>query len=206
MKRLLPHTIDARQARIQWNDYKANLLSKSNLDEKRDVQPFFYLRYDLAAMLSYYFPSIKTVDVVAHEFIIYGDFVADMIVGDTKEARYLLIEFEDGSPNSVFNKTPKTAPDWAKRYEGAFSQLVDWMWKLDDMRSTGDFQRVFGTRDASFQGLIVAGKEMNLATQEQARLRWRIEKTKVNSTSIEFVSFDGLADDVNFWLTKYLGV
>ncbi|ACL60539.1 Shedu immune nuclease family protein [Methylobacterium nodulans] len=206
MRRLTAHTINPATARHNLNGYQTNLASRASLGETADIQPFFYNRYDLAAMCSYYFPDIRTVDSIAHEFVIYGDFKADMIIGDSALARYLLVEFEDGLPNSIFNKTPKTAPDWAKRFEGAFSQVIDWLWKLDDMRSTGDFQRVFGTRDASFQALIIAGKGMNLSDQEKSRLRWRVDKLRVDSKAVSVVSLDDLVADVDFWLTKYFGV
>ena len=90
--------------------------------------------------------------------------------------------------------------------EGAYSQLTDWLWKLEDMRSTGDFQNTFGSRRATFQGLIVIGKDMNLSAQEQDRLKWRIEKTKVDSIEISIVSFNELEEHMDAWLKRYYGV
>jgi hypothetical protein len=47
---------------------------------------------------------------------------------------------------------------------------------------------------------------MNLAPQEQARLRWRIDKVMVDSKAVSCVSFDDLAMDLDFYLSKYHGV
>jgi hypothetical protein len=162
----------------------------------------------LSILISGYFPSIKNADVFAHEYPIYGDFRADLVVGDSSTHNYLLIEFEDGRGNSIFKKRKggKATPDWATRFEGAFSQLVDWLWKLDDMRSTSDFQHTFGDRQAKFQGLIVIGKDMALDKQEESRFKWRIEKVVVNSNPISCVSFNLLRADLDFWLTKYYRV
>jgi hypothetical protein len=204
VKRLNTHPIDGVTARRQWAEYTSHLASKPEFSETQDVLPFFKSRNDLSLLCAYYFPNIRNIDVVAHEFQIYGDFRADMIVGDSAARNYLLIEFEDGTPHSVFAKSPKAAPDWSTRFEGAFSQIIDWLWKLDDMRSTGDFQNVFGGRDATFRTLIVAGKAMNLPAQERDRLKWRMDKTVVDSKSVAFVSFDDMAADMDFWLRNYL--
>jgi hypothetical protein len=123
-------------------------------------------------------------------------------VGDFTSHNYLLVEFEDGTPYSIFTKTK----NWASRFEKAHSQLVDWLWKLDDMKSTSDFQTTFGSRDALFHCLIVIGKGMNLKQQEQNRLIWRTQKTLINSVSIHVVSFEELLTDCDKWLKRYYGV
>ena len=74
------------------------------------------------------------------------------------------------------------------------------------MRSTGDFQNTFGSRRAKFQGLIVIGKDMNLSLQEKDRLKWRIDRTMIDSNAISCVSFNELKDDLDYWLTTYYRV
>lgn len=157
--------------------------------------------------LSDNFPNIRTPDHFAHEYEIDGDFVADLIVGDSKAHNYLLVEFENGAPDSIFNLNGRKAtPNWARRIEGAYSQLTDWLWKLEDKRSTADFTNTFGDRRAKFHGLIVIGKNMNLSQQESDRLKWRMDRTMIDSSAVSVVSFDDLADDLDFWLTTRHGV
>lgn len=207
MKVLTPHTFDPTSGRTQWNDFAALLASKPTLSEQKDVLPFFKNRKDLSLLICNYFPNIRTHDRFAHEFEIYGDFVADLIVGDSASKHYLLIEFENGAPDSVFKKKGKKAtPDWAPRFESAHSQLADWLWKLEDMRSTSHFQSLFGSKRATFQGLIVIGKGMALSDQEMDRLTWRTTRTKIDSNTIECVSFEELSADLNHWLNTYHGV
>jgi hypothetical protein len=129
------------------------------------------------------------------------------VIGDSTTHHYLLVEFEDGKPESIFvKKGNKSTPDWSPRIEAAFSQLVDWLWKLEDMRSTADFQNTFGNRRATFEGLIIIGKDMDLAPQEIDRLKWRMDRTMIDSNPISCVSFNQLSEDLNFYLTTRYNV
>jgi len=74
------------------------------------------------------------------------------------------------------------------------------------MRSTADFQNTFGIRRATFEGLIIIGKDMNLEPQEIDRLKWRMDETKINSKSISCLSFNQLSDEINFYLTTRYNV
>jgi hypothetical protein len=204
VKKLTSHKFDPRKCRLEWRDFDQLLKSKAVLDESRDILPFFKSRNNLSIFIATYFPSIRNADVYAHEYPISGDFKADLVVGDSSMCCYLLVEFENASVDSVFKKKRgRATPEWALRFEGAFSQIVDWLWKLDDMRSTADFARAFGGREAKFQGLIVIGKDMHLDTQEASRLKWRIDKVIVNSNYVSCISFDEMLSDLDFRLTNY---
>lgn len=135
MKLLRSHKFDPAQARKEWHEFVLLLNSKATLDERNDILPFFSARWDLSLLISHYFPAIRQADVLAHEFDIGGDFRADLILGDSTQGTYLLVEFENASASGIFQgKKAKRA--WSRRFEGAFSQLVDWLWKLEDQRST----------------------------------------------------------------------
>jgi hypothetical protein len=207
MKNLQSHVLDPAKCRTEWNEFTTLLATKTVLSEQKDVLPFFKTRQDLSLLICSYFPKIKAPDRFAHEYEIDGDFVADLVVGDSSTHHYLLVEFENGATDSVFKKKGKKAtPDWASRFEGAHSQLIDWLWKLEDKRSTADFFNTFGSRRATFQGLIVIGKDMNLSQQEQDRLKWRMDRTMIDSNAISSVSFNELRDDLDHWLKVFHGV
>ena len=207
MKNLQSHTIDPKRCRAEWSSFITLLASKPVLSEQKDVLPFFKKSKDLSLLICSYFPKIKTPDQFAHEYEIDGDFVADLVVGDSKVHHYLLVEFENGATDSIFKKKgKKMTPDWAPRFEGAYSQLIDWLWKLEDKRSTADFVNTFGSRRATFQGLVVIGKDMNLSQQERDRLKWRMDRTMIDSNAISTVSFDELGADIDHWLKSFHGV
>ncbi len=204
MKDLQPHVIDVNQCRSEWHEFADLLKSKVALSEQDDVLPFFKRRQNLSLLICNYFPKIKNADRFAHEYEIDGDFVADLVVGDSSKHHYLLVEFENGAKDSIFKKKRgKATPDWAPRFEGAYSQLTDWLWKLEDKRSTADFLNTFGDRRASFQGLIIIGKDMTLSRQEKDRLKWRMDRTMIDSNPISVVSFDELSEDLDHWLKSY---
>ncbi len=207
MKNIKTHTFDAQSGRQECGELSTLLQTYPTLSERRDILPFFKSRHDLSVLICTYFPKIANPNCFAHEFEIYGDFVADLIVGDSSEQRYVLVEFENGAKDSIFKqKGAKATPDWASRFESAYSQLIDWIWKLEDMRQTSHFQTKFGSSTATFHGLIVIGKDMALAPQEEARLKWRMDQTRINSKEISVVSFNQLHDDLDGWLKRYHGV
>lgn len=201
MKRLLTQKIDAAKARRQHSEYIDLCTQNLTLSERTHVLPFFGSRPDLCRLFAQYIPAIKNADCFATEFKIYGDFVADLIVGDFVNGKYLLVEFEDGMPSSVFTPSAKTAPNWATRLEHAFSQIVDWLWKLEDMRVTNDFEHVFGRRNVTFTGLIVIGKNMTLSAQEESRLKWRQDKVLIDSKGVSIIAYDDFLRDADHWLT-----
>ncbi len=207
MKDLETHRFDGTACRSEWNELSAILAAKPILSEQTDVLPFFKRSINLSLLICSYFPKIKMPDLFAHEYEIDGDFVADLVVGDSKTHNYLLVEFENGAADSVFKqKGKKSTPDWAPRFEGAYSQLIDWLWKFEDKRSTADFLHSFGCRRATFQGLIVIGKGMSLSQREKDRLKWRMDRTMIDSNAISAVSFDELSEDLDHWLKTYHGV
>ncbi|MFM7440063.1 MAG: Shedu immune nuclease family protein [Snowella sp.] len=207
MKILTKHSFDANNCRREWNELVQLLAQNQTLSEKKHILPFFKQRRALSIFISEFFPKIKKPDFFAHEYEIYRDFIADLVIGDSTTHHYLLVEFEDGKPGSIFvKKGNKSTPDWSPRIEAAFSQLVDWLWKLEDMRSTADFQNTFGSRSATFEGLIIIGKDMNLAPQEIDRLKWRMDRTRIDSKGISCLSFNQLSEELNFYLTTRYNV
>jgi hypothetical protein len=189
--------------RAELDDLAALLRIPGPLKERDDVLPFFKKRPDLSMLISLYLPDLIDADVLAHEFGLSGKFCADLVVGDTARGQYLLVEFEDGTPDGPFQRRgKKCTPEWHPRFEHAFSQLVDWYWLLEDQRSTQDFASVFG-RSAQFHGLIVIGKGVALAPAETSRLAWRKRKVVVDSHWVSCVTFDQLHDDLDSKLKLY---
>jgi hypothetical protein len=166
--------------------------------------PFFRARNHLSAYLGSYHPGIVRYDLVAHELPLFGDFVCDLVVGDSKSKAFAFIEFEDAAPESIFvKKGAKATPEWAPRFEKGFSQLVDWFFKLHEQGPTPTFESLFGSRTVQALGLLVIGRTETLAPREVQRLWWRQEHVVVHSKQVYCKTFDQLCEDLLDRLKQY---
>ncbi len=87
------------------------LLQQPELQESKDILPFFKKNLHLFAFLGSYVPNINRFDLIKHEFTFFGDFRADLVVGDSVTHNYCFIEFEDATPNSIFVKKNRSTSE-----------------------------------------------------------------------------------------------
>ena len=180
MKKLEHFTFDIVQCKKELKLFNQLLLTQS-LDERKDILPFFKKNKHLAAFIGSYIADINTFDRLAFEFPIYGDFVSDYVVGDSKSKNYCFIEFEDANKDSIFKKLKnKNNSEWSSRFEHGFSQIIDWFWKLSDMKKTDDFRNKYGIGHIRYFGLLIIGRDSYLTSEEVERLKWRLENIVVD--------------------------
>jgi hypothetical protein len=188
--------LDPNVCRKQIDEFGTLLRSKPALSERDDVQPFFKKRTQLAAFIGSYMRDIGP--ATAYEYPFYGDFAADLVVGDKTAKRFCVIEFEDGRKDSIFRAPRgKSTTEWSPRFEHGFSQIVDWFTLIDDMRSTARFQKDFGPQHVRFSALLVIGRDAGVNGHDRFRLDWRTEKVRVDSHPVECVTFDGLHEHMD---------
>jgi hypothetical protein len=202
MKKLLPHAFNVADCERELSDFKALLSRNPKLSESKDILPFFKKNKHLSAFIASAFPKMHQYDLIAHEFDIFGDFAADLVIGDSRSKAFAFVEFEDGTDDSVFISKRRSTPDWAYRVEHGVSQVMDWYWKLGKMAESVDFETRFGSRSITMFGLVIAGRRTNLSARERDRLKWREESVICASKYIYITTFDDLADDLEFRL-KY---
>lgn len=204
MKEFIHHSLLIQECVKELEKFEALLASKVELKERDEILPFFKENRHLAAFLGTYIPDIANPDRVANEYDIFGDFACDLAVGDSKSETFLLVEFEDAKPESLFIKNgAKATPEWAPRLEHGFSQVLDWFWKLSDMEKSDDYENRFGARHVAIHGLVVVGREQSLQSREKARLKWRQDHTIVHSKKVSVITFDQLARDLKYRLSRY---
>jgi hypothetical protein len=203
MKNFLQLEFEPRICRSQLAELQQLLQSKESLSERDDILPFFRERPHLSAFVASYHPQINRFDRVAFEYDLFGDFTADLVVGDSIKKSYCFVEFEDARHNSIFLKSGRNTPEWAPRFEKGFSQIIDWFWKLDDLEKTDDFENRFNGRSIDYMGLLIIGRNEYLEPREKKRLAWRQRNLIVNSKHIYCLTFDELYDDLSFRLNKY---
>ena len=192
---LEPFQLNWDQAEADLPAFKALLDRNVPLSEKNDILPFFAARPHLIGVAATLFFPAEVVDQIRREFSLFAHFRADWVAGDSKNGRYVFLEFEDARPNSVF-EDGKYHNAWGQRLEQGFSQIVDWFWSLDRYRDTPDYRRNFGVRAPEFLGLLVIGRRAYLAAQNdlEDRLRWRARHLSVHGATVRCITFDEFYD------------
>lgn len=204
MKEFTTVKFDPVVCRFQLEEFKELLQQKSSLSEKNDILPFFRERIQLSTFIGSYNINLARFNRIAFEYDIFGDFAADLVVGDFRKKSYCFIEFEDARLSSVFvSKTGKYSPDWSPRFEKGFSQIIDWFWKLDDLERTDDFENRFGARRIDYIGVLIIGRNDYLKPREKNRLVWRQENLVLNSKHVYCLTYDDLYNDLLFRINKY---
>ena len=204
MKSFIKHVFDQTACRQQVGELKAFLESSADLQEAKQIRPFFKARPQLAALVGSYNPRISRLDRIAWEFDLFGDFACDLVVGDSARKAYSFVEFEGAGPSSVFKKQgARAVRAWSPDFEHGYSQLIDWFYKLHDRHNSDELDARFGKRSIDFMGILIIGRDRFQDAGERLRLEWRREHVIVHSKKIHCVTFDELLDDLTHRLEVY---
>ncbi len=168
------------------------LATNVELSERDDILPFFRNHPNLVAFLGSYNPNINTYDRLGAEVTLFGAFTADFVAGDWTNHTYCFVECEDARSNSIFVSRGRRTTDWSPRFDHGFSQIVDWLWMLDDQEHTLAFEEQFGARPIDVTALLVVGRDSGISGADRRRLKWREKNIVVNSHHIYCTTFDDL--------------
>lgn len=146
-----------------------------------------------------YNPNIVGDITVAREFGLFGDHIADLIIGDQKNNCYCFIEFEDASKTSIFKTGAKATPEWSSRYEHGYSQLIDWILWLDHNEGNAAFLQRFGCASIEYNMLLVIGRDRDLSSPAlRQRFDWRNNSVVVASKKVHCITYDKLYEDLSY--------
>ncbi|MTJ07406.1 Shedu immune nuclease family protein [Anabaena sp. UHCC 0204] len=203
MKGLDSFNLDIKKCLFELEEFENLLLNNKELKESKDILPFFKQRLHLSAFIGFYVPQIIRFNQIKHEFTFFGDFRADLAVGDSVNNTYCFIEFEDATEDSIFIEKGRSTSDWSPRFEHGFSQIIDWFWKIDDFKNTSLARSIFGSENIEFYGILVIGRDAFISPIDKARLNWRLNKVLVDSRKVICITFDQLARDMRDRLSLY---
>lgn len=189
---------DPIQCRRELDRLQTLLDSRHELSERADLLPLFKDCPQLVAFLGTCISNLGPANRLAYEFQIYGDFSADLFIGNFDKRTYCAIELEDARPNSVFNRIEgKSTAEWGRRFEHGFSQLIDWFFSFDDHKNSAGFTKHFGYGHVSFSGMLLIGRSSDVSDHDRARLRWRSDRVSVNTHKIACFTYDELLETLN---------
>lgn len=89
-------TFDPKQCRVEIDEFGALLRAKAELSEKYDIQPFFKNRVQVSAFIGSFMRNIGAATQICFEYNFFGDFAADIVLGDKAYRQFCVVEFEDG--------------------------------------------------------------------------------------------------------------
>jgi hypothetical protein len=198
-----PHTLDLAACRVQIDDLKKLLDGSADISEG-DFGAFFVDRKHLLALAGFYNHWMAWPDQFAWEHVLFGDFRCDFVIGDSVRHAYTFVEYEDARPNSLFvQHGAKATRDWSPRFDGGYSQIIDWFYKLRNMTDSPEMEDRFGKRAIQYVGVLIIGRDQHMSVGEKSRLEWRREHVRVNSKTVLCVTFDQFCQDLQFWLDKH---
>jgi len=194
MKSFLPIRLDLGQCQHEVAEFGTLLQSQSELDEERDIRPFFESRQQLSGLVGTCGWQMDHCDRLAFQYPLFGDFVCDLVIGDSTRHSWCFVEWEDATANSIFRQQgKKSTPEWATRFAHGFTQIVDWFWKLDNMSRSIDLENRFGTLQIRYVGLLVIGRDSDLKEpQERQRWDWWNTRVIINSMPLLCLTYDQL--------------
>ncbi|HUB23935.1 MAG TPA: Shedu anti-phage system protein SduA domain-containing protein [Tepidisphaeraceae bacterium] len=203
MKQFANVSFDAALCKKELDAFDKLLRTRKSLAESKHVRPFFSKSRQLSAFLGTYALGMARPNRLAYEFELAGDFCAGMVVGNWERKTFCMIEFEAGSVSSIFApKRQRSTREWSSRFDHGFSQLVDWFYKVDDIRKTDGFARVFGDSSATFCGLLVIGRSSGLSEDDRRRLRWRSQHVLKDNHAIQCITYDQMYADLRLLLSQ----
>ncbi len=188
----------------ELDDLSRLLRERPALAERRDILPFFRARRQLTALLGSYHPRLAAYDRLAYELRLFGAFTADVVVGDWEKKAFCFVEFEYARPDSIFARGRRGTSAWAPRFERGFAQVVDWFWKLDDLRGTTSLVEVFGAPAIDAAAILVVGRDAGMLDTERARLEWWRQRVLVDSRHVYCCTFDELGRDLRRYLNLFM--
>jgi len=199
MKRFQQHQIKLRQVEAELDLLEQRL--KKPVVGERELLRLFSDCHDLTLFMGATGPFTGFPDLYANELDLFGDFTCDLVLGSKAEKAFHFIELEDARPESLFKQTNRTTPDWSPRLEHGCSQLIDWLWKLDEQRGQPSFEQLFHSRSIAVSCMVITGRDAGWGgAREKARLAWRQNSVFINGCKVSILTYDELASKLRYRL------
>jgi hypothetical protein len=201
---LLPYRFDINECDKQLRELQDFLTTNQEIKEggENGLQKFFSDRPNLILLLGYWHFGLEPAFYKPEVNLFSNEFRADFVVADRQKKKFVFVEFEDATADSIFKLKSKnsdsanTSYEWSSRYEHGLSQVIDWYYRMDDYERTNKFEEYFGHRQINYVGLLVIGRDKFIQQSGlMQRFRWRSSKTIINSKSLHCMTFDQLLEE-----------
>ncbi len=189
-------SLDRTVAQADLAAFEELTATHAELSERDNILPFLRAHADLVALFGSYHPNISAYDRLGVEIPLGGYFIADAVIGDRARNAYCFVEYEDARIASVFALRRQRTTEWAQRFEHGFSQIVDWLWFLNDQEATMTVEEQFGPRPLDIVAVLVVGRDSGVVGIDRRRLRWRRDHVLVDSHHIYCCTYDDVVREL----------
>ena len=183
---------DARQALNELTSFRAWMSDKPWFGE-RDAVREIAARRQMACLLGYTI-LMPAPDLIKFEFGVKGLFKADLVVGNEKSRKFVLVEFEDGKQDSLFRGGTRSYRYWSPRLEHGFGQILDWGWAKHTHPTDVAFTNSFGGKVLDDCYVLVCGRNPVAGSLEDERLDFRWTRLHLNGVRLQLYTYDTMLD------------
>ena len=183
---------DAAQAAIELASFKTWITARSYFSEM-EVFKEIAGRRQMAFLLGYTI-LMPAPDLIRFEFAVKGLFRADLVVGNDKSRKFVLIEFEDGKEDSLFRGGTRKYRYWSPRLEHGFGQVLDWGWAKHTHPGDAGFTNSFGGKVLDDCYVVVCGRNPRIGSLEEERFDFRRTRLHLNGVPLQLYTYDNLVD------------
>jgi len=78
------------------------------------------------------------------------------------------------------------------RFKDGISQIVDWLWLIDDLEQSATFEAQFGQRPINITALLVLGRDNGVSVLDRRQLEWHRNHVVVKGGWSSYVEQDRL--------------
>ena len=183
---------DAKQAAAELDSFKSWLFVRAHFSEK-EVVAEIALRRHMACLLGFTI-LMPSPDMIKFEFQVKGLFRVDLVIGNDKSRKFVLVEFEDGNENSLFKGGTNNYRYWSPRLEHGFGQVLDWGWAKHTHPGDLAFTNSFGGRVLDDCYVVVCGRNPKPGSLEEERFDFRRTRLSLSGVPLQLYTYDNLID------------
>jgi hypothetical protein len=193
---------DKGLARDELASFRVWMAGRPQFDESSVVAEI-RARTQMACLLGYAI-LMPAPDLYRFELGIKGLFRADFAVGNDKSRQFVLVEFEDAQPDSLFRGGTKKYRYWSPHLEHGFGQVIDWAWAKHSHPTDVTFTNSFGGKVQEDCYVVVCGRNPPPGSLEEQRFDFRRTRVHLNGARVQFYTYDNMLDAMTDNLTAIL--
>ena len=183
---------DASQAAAELASFRSWIAERPWFPEKAVVAEIA-ARRQMACLLGYTI-LMPAPDLIKFEFEVKGLFRADLVVGNGKSRKFVLVEFEDGKEDSLFRGGTRKYRYWSPRLEHGFGQVLDWGWAKHTHPGDVAFTNSFGGKVLDDCYVVVCGRNPKPGSLDEERFDFRRTRLHLSGVLLQLYTYNNLLD------------